>query len=181
MNPVKAFWAFLRSLIEMLVWKVQLYRLERHVYELETEERLFTIKQKIFKRQEEQRQYLERFKLKGEVLKQLFKAKKNLQDNCKHRKGGDCGSAFHGGGLGPRYYKGDTERQYSVVKHTFANGDTHIICLRCRKTWKPTDEDQDAYQWALNLETRNQTSTSIMFRFSDQGKHYASHIARYNA
>ena len=75
------------------------------------------------------------------------------------------------------------DTQYAVLKHTFANGDMWVRCLRCGKTWKPPVRELFAleeeylkaivaYETAINFQTRNVPSASVQFRFSDNGAYY---------
>lgn len=117
----------------------------------------------------------------GATLKQLAANDKSHQERCNHKKGGNGAEGIIGG-------QGD-DPQYAVIKHRMPNGDVWIRCLRCAKTWKPpvesefTDKDskfnqagydvaQREYLDALAFQTRNQTSGSIVFQFSDGGKHF---------
>ena len=111
----------------------------------------------------------------GLILKQNAAAETAHQRKCNHRKGGNGAAGVVGG-------QGD-DTQYAVLKHTFANGDMWVRCLRCGKTWKPPIEEAFkteaeflaavvVYETAKNFQTRNVTSGSCQFRFSDGGKHY---------
>jgi hypothetical protein len=111
----------------------------------------------------------------GQTLKQLAAADAAAQKRCNHRKGGQGMGAIVGG-------QGD-DSQMSVIKHQFCNGDTWVRCQRCGKTWKPALREMfetevgylgavAEYQAAVNFQTRNITSSSYMFRFSDGGQYY---------
>lgn len=112
------------------------------------------------KRLELAEQRVARAKGRGANLKQDRLKKNASQNGCNHRNGGD-GAAGVVGGRG-------TDAQYSVLKRTFANGDTWIRCLRCGKTWKPPLKERfkteeayqvayERYQVALNFPTRKAT------------------------
>lgn len=111
----------------------------------------------------------------GQTLKQLAQNDNAAQKRCNHRKGGNGAQGVVAG-------QGD-DSQYAVLKHTFANGDMWVRCLRCGKTWKPPvkeDFDSEAqflkavveYETAVNFQTRNVPSGSVTFRFSDNGAYY---------
>ncbi len=111
----------------------------------------------------------------GATLNQLAANDTAAQKRCNHRKGGNGAQGVVGG-------QGD-DSQYAVLKHTFANGDMWIRCLRCGKTWKPPVQTNfktepeflaavAAYEAAVNFQTRNVASGSCQFRFSDNGKYY---------
>lgn len=111
----------------------------------------------------------------GETLKQLDRIDKASQRRCNHKKGGN-------GAPGVMAGQGDSPN-FAVLKHTFANGDTWIRCLRCGKTWKPPVERafkarEDyltafaEYQAALNFQTTNSPSSSYLFKYSDNGEYY---------
>ena len=117
----------------------------------------------------------QRSKTNGETLKQLQRNDEAAQKRCNHRKGGNGAQGVVGG-------QGD-DSQYAVIKHTFANGDMWVRCLRCGKTWKPavrSNYDSDAaylkvvaeYETAVNFQTRNVPSAAVQFRFSDNGEFY---------
>ena len=111
----------------------------------------------------------------GLILKQTAAAETAHQRKCNHRKGGNgMVGIVSGEGQDP---------QYAVLKHTFANGDTWVRCLRCGKTWKPPLEKwfkseqefltaKSEYEAAVNFYTRNVTSVGAQFRFSDNGQYY---------
>jgi hypothetical protein len=111
----------------------------------------------------------------GQTLKQLAQNDAAAQRRCNHRKGGNGAQGVVAG-------QGD-DSQYAVLKHTFANGDMWVRCLRCGKTWKPPikdDYESEAqflkavveYETAVNFQTRNVPSGSVTFRFSDNGAYY---------
>lgn len=112
---------------------------------------------------------------KGSTLAALASNKATNQKRCNHKKGGNGAHGVVGG-------QGD-DSQYAVLKHTFANGDTWVKCLRCHKTWKPPvasdykskegfEAAQEVYTVALGFMTRNSPSSGVQFRYSDGGAHY---------
>lgn len=115
----------------------------------------------------------------GNVLVSNRSSENAQQKRCNHRKGGNGGEGLISG-------KGDDD-QYAILKHQFCNGDWWVRCLRCGKTWKPPLRDEyenDAqfekavalYELALEFNTRNSASGSIMFKFSDGGEHYRREV-----
>lgn len=119
----------------------------------------------------------------GATLKQLADGDHIAQSRCNHKKGGNGVNGVIGG-------QGD-DSQYAVLKHIFANGDMWIRCLRCGKTWKPPVKSQYKnerdfllaevdYKTAVNFQTRNVTSGSVQFRFSDNGEYYRQVTANSN-
>lgn len=101
--------------------------------------------------------------MNGSTLKQMESIRKIQHARCNHLKGGYGIEAIvqgKGGHSNPAY------QQYAVIKHTFANGDTWINCLRCGKKWKPGHPD---YEDALKFSTLNVSSSGIQFQFSDGG------------
>ena len=121
-----------------------------------------------------------RARMNGLTLHQIAAGNEQKQDRCNHKKGGmDAAALVTGQG---------TDSQYAVLKHTFANGDMWVRCLRCGKWWKPPLEEDymlggkldtvrfDAavkeYKEALNFQTLNIPSGSVTFGFSDGGKNF---------
>jgi hypothetical protein len=110
---------------------------------------------------------------KGAALSVKAKNEATQQSNCNHKKGGNGAQGVVGG-------QGD-DSQYAVLKHTFANGDTWVRCLRCGKTWKPPvksdfkgdqsgyDDAMKTYKEALNFQTRNVPSKGIVFSYGEGG------------
>lgn len=128
---------------------------------LSREEKDLWIKDFLVRREERQKRRdreQEDFKLRGTLLTQINDAKKESQRQCNHLKGG-CGVE------GIITGKGDSN-QYAVIKHRYRNGDTHIRCLRCSKTWMPGDEN---YHQALNFKTLNVTSTDVLVVSTENG------------
>lgn len=109
---------------------------------------------------------------KGATLDAIKRNEEKQQSHCNHKKGGNGAQGVVGG-------QGD-DSQYAVLKHTFANGDMWIRCLRCGKTWKPpvksdhkTAESYEAaaatYKEAVNFQTRNVPSKGVIFQYGDGG------------
>jgi TolA-binding protein len=121
----------------------------------------------------------------GATLEQIKRGFEATQSRCNHKKGGNGADGIIGG-------QGD-DSQFCVLKHVMPWGDTWIRCLRCGKTWKPPIKEQFMfdekgkvipngkyneaqynkavadYQTALQFQTRNVTSGSIQYRYSDGG------------
>ena len=110
---------------------------------------------------------------RGAALTVKAKNEATQQSNCNHKKGGNGAQGVVGG-------QGD-DSQYAVLKHTFANGDTWVRCLRCGKTWKPPvrsdfknnqagyDTAMAKYKEALGFHTRNVPSKGIVFSYGEGG------------
>ncbi len=121
---------------------------------------------------------------RGTTLSQKDDVDFRTQKRCNHQKGGKGAEAVVGG-------RGN-DSQHSVIKHIYINGDMWVRCSRCGKTWKPQlrawfdfdvknnpipEAKGDAlfekavaeYEWACNLQTSNETSTSHTFTW-DQGR-----------
>lgn len=162
---------------ELAVKKAELLDLELQLKRLEAKEKaasLQDIEERLAERELKRETKRQRSLTNGETLKQLKQNDESAQKRCNHRKGGNGPYGVIGG-------KGDGE--FAVLKHTFANGDTWVRCLRCGRTWKPpvrslfaNEEayltEKLAYQNALEFQTRNVPSASIQFRFSDNGEYY---------
>ena len=153
-------------------------QLEIKAKQLEIKEReanLQDIEERLAERELKRETKRQRSLTNGATLKQLALNDTAAQKRCNHRKGGNGAAGVVGG-------QGD-DSQYAVLKHTFANGDMWIRCLRCGKTWKPpvkenfkTEQEFLAavaqYEAAINFQTRNVASGSCQFRFSDNGAYY---------
>lgn len=111
----------------------------------------------------------------GLSLKAIKDDELKAQNRCNHHKGGNGVAGIIGG-------QGDS-LDYAVIKHVFLNGDVWVRCLRCGKTWKPPIKadfkTDDAYQLALmkyeqakDFSTKNSTSSSYQFRYSDNGEYF---------
>jgi hypothetical protein len=142
---------------------------------LEKEANLQDLQERLAERELKRETKKQRSVTNGQTLLQLDANDKAAQRRCNHRKGGNGAHGVVGG-------QGD-DSQYAVLKHTFANGDMWVRCLRCGKTWKPpvkskfTDEAAYLravveYETAVNFQTRNVPSGSVTFRFSDNGAYY---------
>lgn len=151
--------------------ELELKKLERR----EKEANLQDLEERLAERELKRETKRQRSITNGETLKQLARGDEAAQKRCNHKKGGNGANGVIGG-------QGD-DSQYAVLKHIFANGDMWIRCLRCGKSWKPpintfyktTELYLKAvaeYEAAVNFQTRNTTSGSIQFRFSDNGDYY---------
>ncbi len=120
---------------------------------------------------------------KGAVLNKKAEDEAKHQAHCNHKKGGNGAAGIIGG-------QGD-DSQYAVLKHKFANGDTWVRCLRCGKTWKPPvrslykteaefERAKDTYTAAFNFQTRNSSSSGVIFGYSDGGEYYREQTANSN-
>lgn len=120
---------------------------------------------------------------KGATIRATKDGEERQQAHCNHKKGGNGAQGVVGG-------QGD-DSQYAILKHTFANGDVWIRCLRCGKTWKPpvksmhtTQTSYDAamavYREALAFQTRNVPSKSVIFQYSDGGEYYREQTKQVN-
>lgn len=150
---------------------------------LEREANLQDLQERLAERELKRELKMQRSKTNGDTIKQLQRGDEVAQKRCNHKKGGNGANGVVGG-------QGD-DSQYAVLKHTFANGDMWIRCLRCGKTWKPpirslynTDEAYlrvvAEYEAAINFQTRNVPSASVQFRFSDNGEYYRKVTAATN-
>lgn len=158
--------------------EAELKTLEVEAKKLELKERqanLQDLEERLAERELKRADRGQKAKTNGQSLQSISADQKKAQNRCNHQKGGNGSAGVVGG-------KGD-DSQYAVLKHTFANGDTWVRCLRCGKTWKPVKQSWFAtveeyvkalteYQTALNFQTRNVPSASIPFRFSDGGDFY---------
>lgn len=142
---------------------------------LEKEANLQDVKERLAEREMVRETKRMRSLTNGQTLKQLLASDRAAQARCNHHKGGQGMNAIAAG-------QGD-DPQYSIFKHMFCNGDTWVSCLRCHKTWKPplrknylTDEGYEGalkdYNAALLFQTRNISSSSYVFKFSDGGDYF---------
>lgn len=142
---------------------------------LEREANLQDIQERLAERELARTNKRARSVTNGQTLKSLADNDAAHQKRCNHHKGGNGVQGVLGG-------QGD-DSQYAVLKHTFANGDMWVRCLRCGKTWKPpirsqfqTEEDYMKvfveWQTACNFQTRNVPSASVRFGYSDNGAYY---------
>jgi hypothetical protein len=176
----------------------EILELELQAKKLEILERtanLEDVQERIADRKVTRETRMQRSRTNGQTLRQIDNENAQMQKRCNHKKGGNGSAGVVGG-------KGD-DNQYAVLKHTFANGDTWVRCLRCGKCWKPLpspveplEEDFDSpqdyanatkeytkllgvfnklnneYLTALEFTTRNIASSSVLFRWSDNGEYY---------
>ena len=163
---------------ELAAIKLETQKLELEAKKLEVLEKqanLQDLQERLAERELRRETKRQRSVTNGATLKALAEADIASQKRCTHRKGGDGANAVIGG-------QGQ-DQQYAVLKHIFANGDMWVRCLRCGKTWKPplrmqynSDADYDTavreYGEAIHFHTRNVTSKSVIFGFSDNGAHY---------
>jgi hypothetical protein len=153
-------------------------QLELKALELQVKEReanLQDLEERLAERELKRENKRQRSLTNGATLKQTENDTLLAQKRCNHRKGGTGAEGVVGG-------KGDSPH-YSVLKHTFANGDLWVRCLRCGKTWKPpvaewykTEAEflkaTVEYETAVNFQTLNIPSGAVQFRFSDNGAYY---------
>lgn len=156
---------------EALKLEVEAKRLEV----LEKKANLQDLEERLAERELKRETKRQRSLTNGATLRSLAQADTMVQSRCTHKKGGDGAAGVIGG-------KGQAS-QYAVLKHTFANGDMWVRCLRCGKTWKPPlredYKDERAYlaaeaeyQAAINFQTLNVPSGACLFKFSDNGQYY---------
>ncbi len=157
---------------------IEIKKAELAAKQLELKERtanLQDVEERLAERELKRENKRQRSLTNGQTLKQLAQNDTAAQKRCNHRKGGNGAQGVVAG-------QGD-DSQYAVLKHTFANGDMWVRCLRCGKTWKPpVKEDYESealflkavveYETAVNFQTRNMPSGSVTFRFSDNGQYY---------
>ncbi len=156
---------------------------------LEKKANLQDVQERLAERELKRESIRERGRVNQRTLDQTAVIEKQRQATCTHRKGGNGLPDFLGGrGQDP---------QYAVIKHTMLNGDTWVRCMRCGKTWKPpvrrsfyfntvgerTSMERGTFsqhkydaamvEWreAVHFQTKNSTSSSYMFRFSDGGEY----------
>ena len=150
---------------------------------LERQANLQDIKERLDERELKRETKRQRSLTNGATLSQLAHENEAAQKRCNHRKGGNGAAGVIAG-------QGD-DSNYAVLKHTFANGDMWVRCLRCGKTWKPPVRDQykteeaylaavAQYEAAINFQTRNVPSGAVQFRFSDNGAYYRKVTASTN-
>lgn len=161
-------------------------RLEKQRLQLEVQEKMANLQdlqERLAERELKRETKRQRSLTNGATLNDLSHKDTQTQKRCNHRKGGNGAHGVVGG-------QGD-DAQFAVLKHTFANGDMWVRCLRCGKTWKPPVKEQYKeeqnflravveYETAINFQTRNVSSGSVQFRFSDNGKFYREVTANSN-
>lgn len=161
---------------ELLAMELEDKRLELRLKKLNLEDTQDRIDDRELKRENTR----QKSKTNGATLKQIADTEAAVQRRCNHRKGGN--------GIESLLLGRGTSSDYAIIDHTFCNGDRWITCLRCHKTWKPPVESKYAtkeayldayteYKTALNFQTPNQPSTSVQFRFSDNGVSYRENTA----
>ena len=72
------------------------------------------------------------------------------QEACTHRKGGKNLEGLTYG----------NDQNYSIIRHTYPNNETWVLCQRCGKEWKPGEE---VYLEAIRFPTDNEPSGSVTF------------------
>lgn len=168
-----------QSVVDM---ELEIKKLELEAKQLEVKERKANVQdleERLAERELKRVDKGQRSKINGASLKSIAQDTEAAQKRCNHHKGGN---GAHGVVAG----QGD-DSQYSVLKHVFSNGDQWVRCLRCGKTWKPPIEDRfktkeeylavyAEYQQAINFNTRNTTSGSVAFKFSDGGAFYREQL-----
>jgi hypothetical protein len=165
-----------KSEIEALDLETKKLDLETKKLEmLERQANLQDLQERLAERELKRENKRQRSVTNGVTLNQLAANDLAAQLRCNHKKGGNGAHGVVGG-------QGD-DSQHAVLKHTFANGDMWVRCLRCGKTWKPPVRDNykreedylkavASYEAAVNFQTRNVPSGSCQFRFSDNGAYY---------
>ena len=163
--------------------QTQLEAMEAEIKALELEEKQLAVKfqkanlvdmeERLAERELKRESRRQDAQSKGAALSVKAKNEATQQSNCNHKKGGNGAQGVVGGQGG--------DSQYAVLKHTFANGDTWVRCLRCGKTWKPPVKSDfknnqegytsamDVYKQALQFQTRNVPSKGIVFSYGEGG------------
>jgi hypothetical protein len=163
--------------------QTQLEAMEAEIKALELEEKQLAVKfqkanlvdmeERLAERELKRESRRQDAQSKGAALSVKAKNEATQQSNCNHKKGGNGAQGVVGG-------QGD-DSQYAVLKHTFANGDTWVRCLRCGKTWKPPVKSDfknnqegyasamEVYKQALQFQTRNVPSKGIVFSYGEGG------------
>jgi hypothetical protein len=163
--------------------QAQLEAMEAEIKALELEEKQLAVKfqkanlvdmeERLAERELKRESRRQDAQSKGAALSVKAKNEATQQSNCNHKKGGNGAQGVVGG-------QGD-DSQYAVLKHTFANGDTWVRCLRCGKTWKPPVKSDfknnaegytaamNVYKAALQFQTRNVPSKGIVFSYGEGG------------
>lgn len=176
----------LKELTELEQITLENAKLEQQRLRLELQEKAANVQdlqERLAERELRRETKRQRSMTNGATIKALASNDAAAQKRCNHRKGGNGVHGVVGG-------QGD-DSQYAVLKHTFANSDLWIRCLRCGKTWKPPVKElykteQDLlkavveYETAVNFQTRNVASGSVQFRFSDNGNYYREVTAHTN-
>lgn len=156
---------------ELLELQLRKARLETEFAEAQLQD----MRDRLDERKLKKEQFSSRSVENGKTLAQTQAVEEGVQARCNHRKGGNgLGGYINGQGNDPNY---------AVLKHTMMNGDIHVRCMRCGKTWKPvlrtwfeTDETYikayTEYEAAKNFPTNNSPSGSVIFQFSDKGQSF---------
>jgi len=171
--------------IELSIKRAQLADLElqKQERELSIEEKRGTIADRVTK----QKQKVMDREQQGKVFAAQRREDEAKQSACTHKKGGVVSQrnlqVLSTGGNSP---------QFAVIKHQMINGDFWVRCLRCGKTWLPPVKDNfylnakgkvvapvdgvfsqekfdaaaAAYRVAVNFETNNSPSGSVICKFS---------------
>src|ERR1700675_3597412 len=171
--------------IELSIKRAQLADLElqKQERELSIEEKRGTIADRVTK----QKQKVMDREQQGKVFAAQRREDEAKQSACTHKKGGVVSQrnlqVLSTGGNRP---------QFAVIKHQMINGDFWVRCLRCGKTWLPPVKDNfylnakgkvvapvdgvfsqekfdaaaAAYRVAVNFETNNSPSGSVICKFS---------------
>jgi hypothetical protein len=156
--------------------EAEILQLELQAKRLEVEEKtanLQDLRERLDERELKRESRRQKSVTNGVALKDTAERQAAQQSRCSHKKGGQGFEALSRGG---------TDSQYAVIKHKFHTGDVWVRCLRCGKTWKPPikstfKHEADYlkafadYQTALQFETRNIMSSSVVFQYSDNGQY----------
>ena len=113
---------------------------------------------------EQLRRKREELKAKGRAL--VYPGT-SIRSRCQHRKGGVMRRI---NGVNDSHRISDalengTDNQRSVIKHQLGDGTYMIICTRCNKKWV---KDTPGYQEAMQFETRNVSSGSVLWQYKRQ-------------
>lgn len=166
------------SPVEKTPSREELDRLELEAKQLEVELKkaeLLDARDRLAERQMKRETIMQRSITNGMTLAQLKRNDNIAQERCNHKKGGNGAMGVVGG-------QGD-DSTYAVLKHIMCNGDMWIRCLRCGKTWRPPYEEDYTtkegfagalaeYKAAKEFSTRNVTSSSNRYQWSDGGALY---------
>lgn len=175
---------------ELKAIELEIRKEELEALRLQKEERTYSIrdlKQRLGTRDIKEQQLREDREAQGRTFAQQEATDILRWKICTHKKGGVAT---------PRDLRvlttGGNGQQYSVIKHQMINGDVWVRCQRCGRTWTPPvkdlfyfDKDKKQvpkhlgefheekfetavldYHRALQFETNNSMSTSVVCRFS---------------
>lgn len=172
--------------------EAEIKQLELEEKRLSVEEKranLQDVKERLEERQMKRDSLKDRSRTNAMTLEQNARRQKAGEDGCTHRKGGNGLGDYLGG-------KGQ-EPQFAVIKHRMLTGDIWVRCMRCGKTWKPPirknfyfnaegklvapkdgrfdqtkfDAAVHDYREAVNFQTKNSTSSSYIFGYTDGGEY----------